>query len=109
LPIDDIRKLSITCETINQRVQNSFYQTLKSKVEDWSIYQDVRLCERAREYLSFDNVSTDFQIGERPNRRGYHSWRQLNDGAEVYVYDEVEEDLVALSSPFDISTQRVIM
>jgi hypothetical protein len=102
LPIEDIRKLSITCETINQRVRNSFYQTLKSKVEDWSIYQDIRLCERAREYLSFDYVSTDFQIGERPRIEGdiiFGDSFELNDGAEVY--DEVEEDSVAFASPVD--------
>jgi hypothetical protein len=99
LPIEDIRKLSITCETINQRVRNSFYQTLKSKVEDWSIYQDIRLCERAREYLSFDYVTTDFQIGERPKIEEdiiVGDNFELNDGAEVY--DEVEGDYVELPS-----------
>jgi hypothetical protein len=102
LPIEDIGKLSITCDIINQRVRNSFYQTLKSKVEDWSIYQDIRLCERAREYLSFDYISTDFQIGERPKIEGdiiYGDNFEVNDGAEVY--DEVEEDYVALESPVE--------
>jgi hypothetical protein len=102
LPIEDIRKLSITCETINQRVRNSFFQKLKSKVEDWSIYQDIRLCERAREYLSFDYVSTDFKIGERPRIEGdiiVGDSFEVNVGAEVY--DEVEEDYVALSYPVD--------
>jgi hypothetical protein len=91
LPIEDIRKLLFTCETINQRVRNSFYQTLKSKVEDWSIYQDIRLCERTREYLSFDYISTDFKIGERPKIEGdiiVGDSFEVNDGAEVY--DEVE-------------------
>jgi hypothetical protein len=106
LPIEDIRKLSITCETINQRIRNSFYQTLKSKVEDWSIYQDIRLCEIAREYLSFDYVTTDFQIGERPKIEGdiiVGDSFEVNDGAEVYVYDEFEDegDYVALASPAD--------
>jgi hypothetical protein len=103
LNTEDIRKVSITCDTTNLRVRNSFYQTLKSKVDDWSIYQDIRLCKSAREYLSFDYVSTDFQIGERPKIEGdiiVGDNFEVNDGAEVHD-GEVEEEFVALESPVE--------
>jgi hypothetical protein len=100
---EDDRKVSITCEKTYQRVQSSFYQKLKSKVDDWSIYQDIMVCKQDQEYLSLDYISTDFQIGERPKIEediiAGDSF-ELNDGAEAYD-GGVEEDYLALSSPVD--------
>jgi vacuolar-type H+-ATPase subunit H len=100
LPLDDIKKLLITCDTINQRVRKSFYETLKSKVEDWSIYQNAGVCKRAREYLSLDYVRSYFQIGERPKvEEDIILGDNFEVNAGVQVYNADQDDHVELTDP----------
>lgn len=101
----DIGSLSISCITIYQKLQSSFYQILKNKVKDWSIYQSPWLCKEARKYLSLNHVFANLQFGSCPRVEGQiikNDAFEVNVGAQVR--DEDGEDFAELKVLFDYLT-----
>lgn len=83
---EDIVRLSYACKSINQSIKNSYYQVLKNKIKNWSIYSNNIMCAQARDFLSFHYVYTNAWFGKRPDYIGFMvgDYFEVNDEAEMY-------------------------